>query len=90
MHCTNTRASVALSSTFSLTRNITRFDQPRPSQNPKRRQANTRGDTWESTYFASVEDSAKAGAKDGPQAVAEDSTGSDFVEINRVRIEILN
>ena len=32
MHCTNTGASVALSGTFSLARNTTRFDQPGPSQ----------------------------------------------------------
>jgi len=82
MYCTNTGASVALSGTFRLARNTTRFDQPGPSQNPKRRRANTRGDTWESTYFASVEDSAKAGAEDGPQAVAEDSTGSDLSELD--------
>jgi len=71
MHCTNTGASVALSGTFSLALNTARIDQPGPSQNPKRRQANTRGDTWQST---SVEDSAKAGA--------EDSTGSDLSELD--------
>jgi len=82
MHCTNTGASVALSGTFSLARNKTRFDPPEPSQNPKRHQANTGGDTWERTYFACVEDCAKAGAEDGPQAVAEDSTGSDLSELD--------
>ena len=82
MRCTNTVASVALSGTFSLAWNTTIFDQPRPSQNPKRRRANTRGDTWESTHFASVEDSAKADAEDGPQAVAEDGTVSDLSELD--------
>ena len=72
MHCTNTGASAALSGTFSLALNTAKGDQPGPSQNPKRRRANTRGDTWaEST---SVEDSAKAGA--------EDSTGSDLSELD--------
>ena len=71
MHCTNTGASVALSGTFSLALNTARIDQPGCSQNPKRRRANTSGDTWQST---SVEDSAKAGA--------EESTGSDFSELH--------
>jgi hypothetical protein len=82
MHCTNTGAAVALSGTFSLAWNTTRFDHPGPSQNAKRRWANTQGDTWESTYFASVEDSAKACSKDGTLAVAEDSTGSDLSELD--------
>jgi len=77
MHCTNTRPSVALSGTFSLALNTPRIDQPGPSQNPKRRRANTRGDTWEST---SVEDSAKA--------VAEDSTGSDLSELDTEEGEV--
>jgi len=71
INCTNTGASIALSGTFSLALNPARIDQPGPSQNPKRRRANTRGDTWQST---SVEDSARAGA--------EDSTGSDLSELD--------
>jgi hypothetical protein len=51
MHCTNTGASVALSGTLSLAQNTTRFDQPGPSPNPKRRQANRRGDTRERMYL---------------------------------------
>jgi hypothetical protein len=72
MHCTNTGASAALSGTFCLALNTAKIDQPGPTPNPKRRRANTHGDTWaEST---SVEDSAKAGA--------EDSTGSDLSELD--------
>jgi hypothetical protein len=78
MHCANTGASVVLSCTFSLPRNTTRFHQPGPTQKLRRCRANTCGDTWESTYFAAIEDGAKAGAQAGPQAVAEDSTGSEL------------
>jgi hypothetical protein len=72
MHCTNTGASVALSGTFSLALNTAIIDQPGPSQNAKRRRANTRGDTW--AECTSVDDNAKAGA--------EDSTGSDLSELD--------
>jgi hypothetical protein len=71
MHCINSGASVALSGTFSLALNTPSIDQPGPSQNPKCHQANTCGDTWEST---SVQDSE--------QADAEDSTGSDLSELD--------
>jgi arginase family enzyme len=36
----------------------------------------------ENTDSASVEDSAKNGVEDGPQAVAEDSTGSELTELD--------
>jgi len=78
----NTGASVALSGTFSLAQNTTRFGSPGSSHNPKCPRANTQGDSWENTDSASVDHSAKYGAADGPQAVAEDSTGSDLTELD--------
>jgi len=74
--------------TFSLARNTTRFGPPGPRQNPKRRRANTRGDSWENTDSASVEDGAKDGVEDDPQAVAEDSTGSDLTELDTEEGEV--
>jgi len=88
MHCTNTAASVALSGTFSLAQNTTRFGPPGHHQNPELRRANTRGVSWENTDSAAVEDSAKDGVENGPQAVAEDSTRSDLTELDTEEREV--
>jgi hypothetical protein len=88
MHGVHTWASVALSHTFSLAWNTTRFGRPRPRETPKCCRTNTQGDSSENTHSASLEDSAKDGVEDGPQAVAEDSPGSDLMELDTEEGEV--
>ena len=70
--CTNTGDSAAPSGTFRLALNTERIVPPGSSQNPKLRQANRRGDTWEKTSSDSTSavDSANNGTEGGAQVQA--------------------